>query len=242
VALAEEGDVCEQRPGGRHHAEGASGDEVRFTRSGFISGTRQTVPLAAGVLAVGLVFGVLARQASLSLLEAELMSGLVFAGAAQFIALGLWGPSLPVTTIVLTTLIVNLRHLLMGAALRPWFASLSAWKTYSSMFLMSDESWALSMRELLGGSRDASFLPGSGVILWVAWVAATGAGFLAGRAIRNPAQWGLDFAFVAAFAALLTRICECELRGHPARLDRFRIVRPRERCLHRRSATAFGPL
>ena len=83
-------------PGGRPDSEGKTRDPVCFTRPGFVWGATQTLPLAAGVLAVGLVFGVLARQAGLSLLEAELMSGLVFAGAAQFVALGLWGPSLPV--------------------------------------------------------------------------------------------------------------------------------------------------
>jgi 4-azaleucine resistance transporter AzlC len=184
--------------------ERAEERRVDFTRSGFIAGARQTLPLALGVLAVGLVFGVLARQAGLNLPEVVLMSGLVFAGTAQFIALGLWGPSLPVLTIILTTVVVNARHLLMGAALRPWFGSLTTWKTYSSIFFMSDESWALSMRELLAGSDDAAFLPGSGVALWSAWGAGTTAGYLAGRAIHDPAQWGLDFAFVAAFAALLT--------------------------------------
>jgi 4-azaleucine resistance transporter AzlC len=132
------------------------------------------------------------------------MSGLVFAGTAQFIALGMWGTPVPAVTIILTTLIVNARHLLMGAALRPWFSSLSARKTYGSMLLLTDESWALSMRELVGGSNDAAFLPGSGLALWLAWVAGTVVGHLAGAAIRNPAAWGLDFAFVAAFVALLT--------------------------------------
>jgi 4-azaleucine resistance transporter AzlC len=146
---------------------------------------------------------VLARQAGLSPLEATLMSGLVFAGAAQFVALGLWTVPLPVVAIVLTTLVVNLRHVLMGASLRPWFARLSARKAYGSVYFMVDESWALTMRELAAGGRDVAFLLGSGLLLFGAWLASTLAGQLLGAVVRDPARWGLDFAFTAAFVALL---------------------------------------
>jgi 4-azaleucine resistance transporter AzlC len=181
----------------------SSKQAILFSRAGFVAGARGMLPLNAGVFAVGLVFGVLARQAGLHLIEAVLMSALAFGGAAQFIALGLWTAPLPIETIIVTTLIVNLRHLLMGAAMRPWFATLAPWKTYTSMFVMTDESWALSMRELFAGSRDAAFLLGAGSTLWIAWQIATVAGYFAGGAIQDPAAWGLDFAFVAAFTALL---------------------------------------
>ena len=94
---------------------------ITFTLSGALLGARRSIPIAISVFAIGLVFGVLARQAKLSILESFLMSGLVFAGASQFVALSLWiAMPLPVITIILTTLVVNLRHLLMGASLRPW--------------------------------------------------------------------------------------------------------------------------
>ena len=99
---------------------------VTFTRAGALAGARRTVPLGVSAFAVGAVFGVLARQAGLGLPEALLMSALVFAGSAQFVALGLWATPLPVLAIVLTTLVVNLRHVLMGAALRSWLARLPA--------------------------------------------------------------------------------------------------------------------
>lgn len=80
------------------------------------------MPLALSVFAYRAVFGVLARQMGITLAEATYMSGFLYAGAAQLIVLDLWVSPLPVATIVLTTLIINLRHLLMGAALRPWFS------------------------------------------------------------------------------------------------------------------------
>jgi 4-azaleucine resistance transporter AzlC len=176
---------------------------VTFTGQGALAGARRALPVVVGDFAFALVFGVVARQAGLSLVEAALMSGLVFAGAAQFVALGLWAAPLPVFSLVLTTLVVNLRHLLMGAALRPWFARLSSLRAYGSLFFMVDETWALTMSEFAAGGRDAAFLIGGGVTLWAGWTSATVIGHLLGAIIPDPAQWGLDFMFTAVFTALL---------------------------------------
>ena len=179
-------------------------EKMTFTLAGALLGAKRAVPLAISVFAVGIVFGVLARQAKLSVVDALLMSGLVYAGASQFVALSLWTAiPFPVTTIILTTFIVNMRHLLMGASLRPWFAKLSLWKVYTSVFFMVDESWALTMSDFAKGGRDAGFLFGSGFTLYLAWVSSAVIGRTVGAWIQDPAQWGLDFAFTAVFIALL---------------------------------------
>lgn len=166
-------------------------------------GVRTVLPLAIAGVADGLAFGVLARQAGLSVAEATVMSSLVCAGTAQFLAIGLWTTPLPVVTILLTTVGVNLRHLLMGATLRSWLVSVPASRVYPSLHLLSDESWALTTRELARGQVRHGFLVGSGLALAGSWVGATFVGATAGQAIDDPARWGLDFAFVAVFAALL---------------------------------------
>src|SRR5262245_52970606 len=102
----------------------APAEAMTFTPVGLLTGIRRTLPLSASSLAYGLGFGVLARQAGLNLAEVALMSSLVCAGAAQFVVLGLWAMPLPVVGIILATTIVNLRHLLLGAALRPWLGRL----------------------------------------------------------------------------------------------------------------------
>ena len=182
----------------------ASDGQVIFTLAGFRRGARKALPLAVSVFFVGLVFGVLARQARMGGVEATLMSVLVFAGASQFVALSLWMISpFPAITIILTTFIVNMRHLLMSASLRPWFSRLPRLVAYCSLFVMVDESWALTMGELNDGGRDGAFLLGSGLLLYVAWIGSTIVGQLAGSTIQNPARWGLDFAFTAVFIALL---------------------------------------
>ena len=131
------------------------------------------------------------------------MSGIVYAGSSQLIVLDLWQTPLPVMTIIFTTFIVNLRHLLMGAALQPWFSQLTAPQKYISAFFMADENWALSMREFQQGQNDAAFLLGSGSTLFLAWFGATATGHLAGAIIQDPTRWGLDFAFLAVFLALI---------------------------------------
>jgi branched chain amino acid efflux pump len=178
-------------------------EQVTFGPTGALRGARQTLPLAVSALVVGGVFGVLARQAGLSLPDSTLMSALVFAGASQFVALGLWTAPLPVFTILLTTLVVNLRHLLLGAALRPHFARLSPLKAYGSAFFLVDESWALTIREFASGKRDAAFLLGSGLLMFVAWVSGSVAGQLAGATLPAGVRHALDFAFTAVFLALI---------------------------------------
>ncbi len=183
-----------------------SGREPESYRAGILEGVRQAWPLGVSVGAYGLVFGVLARQAGLSTLEAVLMSALVYAGSAQFVVLGLWASPLPIATMILTTLIVNARHILMGAVMRPILDGMARPRAYLAAFFMTDESWALTMGEAAKGRGRSSFFIGAGLTVYVAWFSATLIGSLAGSAIDDPTRWGLDFAFTAVFIALLVRL------------------------------------
>src|SRR5260370_38700315 len=154
------------------------------------------MPLAISAFTVGFVFGVLARQAKLSVVQSLLMSAFVFAGASQFVALTLWIVTpLPVITIILTTFIVNLRHVLMGASPRPWFARLAPSKVYTSVFFMVHESWALAISDFAAGGRDGAFWPGSGLMMVVACVGFPRVVQTVGGSIPNPARAGAAFAF-----------------------------------------------
>ncbi|GAB3027090.1 AzlC family ABC transporter permease [Natronobiforma cellulositropha] len=186
--------------------EVVSTEEVPFTVAGVVDGYRKCIPIALGVFAYGLVFGVLANQAGLTAVEAALMSAAVLAGAAQLIAMEMWADPVPVFAIVLTTLVVNLRYLLMGAALRPWFEALSPSKAYSSAFFMADENWALTIAEYRSGNVQGAFLLGSGLAIFSFWIVATVVGVTAGSAVDDPERWGLDFAFTAVFLTLLVGI------------------------------------
>ncbi len=190
-------------PSAKRALPAGQAEALSFTRAGAIAGARRTLPLVVPDLAIGAAFGVAARQVGLGQFDALLMSALVFAGTSQFIALGLWLSPLPVLTIILTTFIVNSRHLLMGASLRPWLAKLSAPKAYASLFLMTDETWALTMQEFAAGRRDAAFLLGCGLTLVAPWLSGTLLGYWAGAGLSASAQTELTFIPIALMASLL---------------------------------------
>jgi 4-azaleucine resistance transporter AzlC len=173
-------------------------------RDGFVTG----LPVAVGVAGYGVVFGVIARRAGLSVAEAALMSATVLAGAAQLLAVELWRDPIPVVAVVTTTAVVNLRYLLMGAALRPWFRELSPLQAYGSIFFTADENWALTIAELRDGNTRGAFLLGSGLAIWVLWVTATVVGATAGGVVGDPSRWGLDFVVTALFLTLAAGLWE----------------------------------
>jgi 4-azaleucine resistance transporter AzlC len=170
-------------------------------------GARTFVPVAISIAAYGVVWGVLARGAGLSLLEVILMSGLVFAGSAQFVALDLWTvtpSSLPIGPLIVAALIINLRYVLLTATLRPLFGPGQQLRGALTMFMVSDETWALTVGEMSKGSRGTvGFLVGAGIVAYGVWMATTVAGHVLGSVIDDPTKYGLDFAFTATFLALL---------------------------------------
>lgn len=171
-------------------------------RAGFIA----CLPVAVGVITYGLVYGVLAGQAGMSAAEVVGLSCLVYAGSSQFVVLDMWSAPLPVAAMIITTFAVNLRHVLMGASLPPWFHELSWGRKALSAHFMVDEGWAMTMAAYAKGNTQASYLLGTGLCLFWAWVGSAWAGLLAGSLLPDPASLGLDFAFTAVFLSLLAAL------------------------------------
>lgn len=168
--------------------------EETASRSGvghLVEGFRRMAPLSLFVIVFGLAFGVAALQQGLSGLETLLMSGLVFAGAAQFATLELWGETIPLVPLVAITLAINARHLLMGAAFYPYLRELPTGRRYASLILLSDANWAMAMS---GGTAAArlGILVGGGFALWSTWMIGTGLGVAFGSGIGEPERFGLD--------------------------------------------------
>jgi 4-azaleucine resistance transporter AzlC len=165
-------------------------------------GLLATLPLALGTAAFGLLYGVMARQVGLRPWEAAAMSVIVHAGSAQFTVLNMWGLAAPLP-IVLTTLVVNLRHLLMGASVAPYLNGLSQrWKALLALW-MSDESYALAIAEYERGSGGHWYFFGANLGIFLAWTTSGFAGALAASAIPDPERYGLDLVFPLAFLGLL---------------------------------------
>ena len=155
-------------------------------------GFAQMVPVAAFVLVFGAAFGLAATQRGLGSGWSVAMSALVFAGAAQFAALDLWGPHMPLLALALTVFAVNARHLLMGATLYPWLRDLPPARRYGVMVVASDANWAQAMHAFARGERGLGLLLGGGLALWLFWVAGTWLGTQAGGLLADPRRWGLD--------------------------------------------------
>jgi predicted branched-subunit amino acid permease len=158
--------------------------------------------MAASVLLYGAVFGVLAGEAGLSSLQALLMSALVYSGSAQLAALQIGVTTALLPPLLLAVLLLNARYLLYGAALRPWLQDMPPATAYSTLFFTGDGSWALSMKEYAGGNRDAGFVFGSGIAMYLPWAIGTFGGHLLASWVPDPKALGLDFMLVAFAAAI----------------------------------------
>ena len=157
------------------------------------------VPLWAGVVPFGAAYAVTARAAGISLLDTQLMSLLVFAGGAQFSAAGLVAAGAGPWTLVATTFLINVRHVLYGLAVGATTA-LIGWRRLAAAHLLTDEAFGVHVAH---GRGRASFLLGAGLSLFLVWNLATFAGALFAHRVPDPAAVGLDLIFPLAFLALL---------------------------------------
>lgn len=166
-----------------------------------------------GVAPFGLIYGVLATSTGLSPAPAQGMSLIVFAGAAQVIALGLLDGA-PAAIVLLTTFFINLRHALYSASLAPHLRPLrSAWK-WGLAFLITDEAYALGISRYRaaaaeqGTSRGRThahwYVLGAGLVIYVVWQISTAVGIVLGTQV--PAAWGLDFTLPLTFIGLLAPV------------------------------------
>jgi 4-azaleucine resistance transporter AzlC len=160
-------------------------------------------PVLITVLVVGLSFGIVARQAGLSPVEIMAMSVLVFAGAAQFAMVQLFTDGVGWPLIVATVLLINLRHLLMAAALRPYFARVSATRRLAAAYVLTDEAFAMAIGWFRRGRTEVAYYATFAVALYVLWNAATVIGMLVGPSIGEPRRFGVDFAITATFIAIV---------------------------------------
>jgi 4-azaleucine resistance transporter AzlC len=183
-----------------------SGPGISFTRWGVLRGARQAIPLVIGTFPFGLVVGVISASKGLSLLETLLMSGLVFAGSSQLLALELWTDPAPIAAATLAALVVNMRLAPMGAALAPWLNRLRGWPLWGTLAALVDHSYALSVADMRRGGRDAGFLLGVSAILWLFWMVAVAGGHVLGAVVRLPPGHPLYFAAVATFCAILVPV------------------------------------
>jgi 4-azaleucine resistance transporter AzlC len=166
-------------------------------------GLRDILPAVVAAIPIGVLFGALCVAKGLSPLEVALMSALVCAGAAQFAAIELWGKPVPVAAIVFSTLLVNARHVLMGASLVPKTGAFTPLQRILGFYVLSDENWALSERRATSRPLTPVYFITMGSALYLNWVCCCTLGAFAGALFGDPRRLGADFAFTALFIGLI---------------------------------------
>ena len=160
--------------------------------------------IAVSAAAFGFVYGLSARNAGFSPVEAMAMSLVVFAGAAQFAAVGYVASGLAWPGVILLTALLNARHLLYSAALAPRLKEIPALRRAVMAHVLTDEAFALSIGHFsrIGRTDERGYWIAAIGSTWVPWNVATLAGVTIGGQIPDPSRFGLDVVFPAAMIGL----------------------------------------
>lgn len=175
-------------------------------RQEFFAGARATLPLIAGAVPFGIIFGAIGVTNGLSPGATMAMSAFVYAGSAQFIAAGLVGAGTGTLLIVLTTFVVNLRHALYAASLSPFMRHLPTRWLLPLGFALTDETYAVTIQRYNQADDTPNkhwYYLGSATAMYVNWQLCTLIGIVAGGQFENAAEWGLDFAMVVTFIGIV---------------------------------------
>ncbi|MBD1910757.1 AzlC family ABC transporter permease [Leptolyngbya sp. PL-A3] len=174
--------------------------------SEFLAGARDIIPLVVGAIPFGIIFGTLALSSGVSVAGAIALSAVVFAGSSQFIAIGMVAAGTAWPLIVLTTFVVNLRHLLYSMSLVPHVKHLPQHWKLAMGFWLTDEAFAIAIRRYETNQRNPLahwYYLGAALLMYVNWQVWTCIGIAVGQRIPNAANWGLDFAMSVTFIGMI---------------------------------------
>jgi len=183
--------------------EETSTSSTLVMRSSVFRGVARALPIVMGYVPIGFAYGVLAKQAGLSVFNAVAMSVLVYAGSAQLIGAGLFAAAAPALSIVATTFVVNLRHMLFSAALSPY---LKGWrKSELAIFAyeLTDETFAVHSAGFPEGVPSKAEVIAVNVTAQLSWLCGSWLGAVVGGLIKDVRPLALDYTLPAMFTALL---------------------------------------
>ncbi|MFC3702451.1 AzlC family ABC transporter permease [Reinekea marina] len=176
-------------------------------RRGFLKGAIDSLPMVVAAIPFGLLFGMLAPTNGIASWVAIAISAFVFAGSAQYVAMGLMAVGTPAALIVLTTFVVNLRHLLYAFAMLIPTKHWSKKQKVGASFFLTDETFVTFNQKHLSGlepSQSFSYYAGSAAFMYLNWQICTWVGLWAGTSLSGVESMGLEFAMVTAFIAMMT--------------------------------------
>lgn len=178
-------------------------------RKAALRGARDSAPFLLVLIPFGLLFGVLSSEAGLSFLQTLAMTLIVFAGAAQFTALGLMQEGAPVIIVVLTALAVNLRMAFYSAALTPHLGAAPMPMRILIAYWLFDQTYgaasvAFAKRDMTLDEKIGYYL-GAGIVVSTGWVSSSLLGAVGGTRIPDsvPLDFAIPITFIALFSPLL---------------------------------------
>lgn len=170
----------------------------------FSQGVKDCIPTLIGYISIGIAMGIVGVSSHLTIVEIALLASLVYAGASQFIICALLVTGSPISVIVFTTFIVNLRNFLLSMTLAPHFTNYSLMKNIGIGSLVTDESFGVAINKIAKREMiNAKWMNGLNVTAYICWILSCILGAIFGRWISNPEVFGLDFSLTAMFLALL---------------------------------------
>lgn len=167
-----------------------------------LPGAAAAWPIFLGYIPLGLAFGVIAWNAGLEPWQIGLMSVMLFAGSAQFIAISMLAAGANMASIIITTFAVNLRHVLMSSSLSLHLNETSRKRLALFAYGVTDETFAVNLINFRKGGWNFSRALTLNHVSNFSWVASTIVGGYAGEFIPEGA-FGIDYALVAMFIGLL---------------------------------------
>jgi len=171
----------------------------------FWRGYLDCAPFTLIVVPYSFLFGVVARDAGLDVLQTMSMAVLVIAGASQFTALALLQDQAPVFIALLAALVVNLRMAIYSAALVPHLGHARLGTRALMAYLMVDQAFAVAFKTYdetpnMPQAAKVAYYFGCMALICPIWYGGTLGGALVGQVI--PPAFALDFAVPVCFIAL----------------------------------------
>ena len=169
----------------------------------FVDGIRLFVPIGAGYLPLGFACGIVCAEAGMSVMQIFLMSLLVFAGAGQYIAGGMIAAGASPLSIIITTFIVNSRHILYTSVLYPYISKWSFLKQSLFAAQITDEVFAMHSSFMSRNNVSTVTAFTLNIFSHSSWVISNTIGGISASLIPDSSKFGLDFTLYALFIALI---------------------------------------
>jgi predicted branched-subunit amino acid permease len=190
---------------------------INYQHPEFAHGMRDSLSVAPGLAAWGLMMGLAMMKSGMSLTESLLMGGMVFAGSSQLAAIPLLMAGAPMWVILATGMCVNLRFVVFSAHMRAYVMHLPLWERLVTGYLTTDLTYVMFTKRYPSHEADdaqrlghQAYLAGNSIVNWTAWVGCSVIGVVLANFI--PTHWGLSFAGILALLGILCSLASSRLR------------------------------